>query len=135
MLKLIFVGLGGALGAVLRYELDGLIMSDTVSTFPWGTLAVNLLGCFIIGIAYKIFFYELLHAHFQNLIVTGFLGALTTFSSYSYATLMLFEQGRIYIGLINLLFNNVFGILFAFLGAQITERIIVRHSGQKFKED
>lgn len=124
MLKLIYVGIGGALGAVLRYEVDGLIMGDTLHTFPWGTLAVNLIGCFIIGIFYKVFYYELLHAHFKNFIVTGFLGALTTFSSYSYATLMLFEHGRIYMGLFNLLMNNVLGIFLAFAGARITHKII-----------
>jgi len=124
MLKLIYVGIGGALGAVLRYELDSLIMTDNLHTFPWGTLAVNLIGCFIIGIFYKVFYYELLHAHFKNLIVTGFLGALTTFSSYSYATLMLFEHGRVYMGLSNLLLNNVLGIFFAYIGARGTDIII-----------
>jgi len=127
MLKLLFVGIGGALGAVLRYELDNLIMGGDHHTFPWGTLAVNLVGCFIIGISYKVFYYELLHAHLKNLIITGFLGALTTFSSYSYATLMLFEQGRMNLGLANLLFNNVFGIFFAFLGSRLTGDIINKY--------
>ena len=125
MLKLMFVGIGGAMGAVLRYELDALIIKDGFTDFPWGTLTVNLIGCFIIGVAYKIFEEELLHHHFQSFSVTGFLGALTTFSSYSYATLMLFEQGRVYLAFTNLLLNNVLGILFAFIGAKITSRLVV----------
>lgn len=126
MLRLMIVGIGGALGAVCRYELDIFIVGKATG-FPWDTLFVNLLGCFIIGIAYKIFYYELLHSGIQNFIVTGFLGALTTFSSYSYATLMLFEQGKVYAALINLLLNNVLGILFAFIGATVTTKVIVRH--------
>ncbi len=124
MIKFIIIGLGGSIGAVLRYELDNLIINATNTNFPWGTLGVNLIGCFVIGLSYKVFYYELLHNHFQKLIVTGFLGALTTFSSYSYATLMLFEKGNINLGLLNLLLNNVFGILFAYFGAQIAEKII-----------
>lgn len=125
MLKLMFVGIGGAMGAVLRYELDALIIKDGFTDFPWGTLIVNLIGCFIIGIAYKIFELELLHHHVQSFSVTGFLGALTTFSSYSYATLMLFEQGRVYSAFANLLLNNVLGILLAFIGAKITSKLVV----------
>lgn len=127
MLKLLFVGIGGAFGAVLRYELDALIIKDGFTGFPWGTLVVNLIGCFIIGIAYKIFEYELLHHHLQSFSVTGFLGALTTFSSYSYATLMLFEHGKVYLAFTNLLLNNILGILFAFIGAKVTSKIIMKY--------
>lgn len=116
MLKLIYVGIGGALGVVLRYELDSLIMTDNLHTFPWGTLVVNLIGCFIIGIFYKVFYYELLHAHFKNLIVTGFLGALTTFSSYSLHTLNLFEENKFKEGLTNLFLHNFLGIFMVFTG-------------------
>lgn len=116
MLKLFFVGIGGAIGALLRYEIDLYVGSK--ANLPLDTLVVNLIGCFLIGAFYRVFSYELLNANLRELIITGFLGALTTFSSYSYTTLHLLIEGSAFIGLINLFLNNTLGILLAFLGSQ-----------------
>ncbi|OQY42259.1 MAG: hypothetical protein B6227_02630 [Fusobacteriia bacterium 4572_74] len=135
MLHLIFIGVGGAAGALSRYLIDFTITNHYTMNFPLGTLIVNLIGCFIIGIAFKIFHHEIIHTRFNPFIITGFLGALTTFSSYAYTTLILFENGKYVLAVSNLLANNVLGILFAFLGAKITNYIVKKHFNHKFKGD
>lgn len=92
------VALGGALGTIARFGLSGLIASGFGETFPWGTLIVNITGCFIIG------FFSTLTAPDGRLFVsgttrqfvmTGFCGGYTTFSSFSLQTLNLIKDGQI----------------------------------------
>lgn len=87
------VALGGALGAVARYGLSGWVQHLTGGFFPYGTLAVNVLGSFIIGLALQMatgrFVWSL---EARLLLTTGFCGALTTFSTFSYETLALLED-------------------------------------------
>lgn len=84
MLPLLAVALGGALGSVCRYLLAGAVQSWLGLAFPYGTLAVNVLGCLIIG-----FFLGTLEVHdapgpmARYLLVTGFLGGFTTYSTYA----------------------------------------------------
>ncbi|MCK5780883.1 MAG: fluoride efflux transporter CrcB [Psychrilyobacter sp.] len=134
MLHLIFIGIGGALGAVSRYLIDFFITNNYPGELPLGTLAVNLVGCLIIGIVFVIFYHDIIHTRFNPFIITGFLGALTTFSSYAYATLLLIEKGNFLLAGINLLANNLFGVLFAFLGAKFTTYIIKKHFLHLYKE-
>ena len=88
MTPVISVALGGALGAVLRY-LVGLAVA-----FPMGTLAVNVLGSFLIGLVWVIFAARGLQA-WLPFVMTGVLGGFTTFSAFSLDTLRLVEAGRI----------------------------------------
>lgn len=87
-MTLVAVGLGGALGAVLRY-LVGLAVA-----FPLGTLTVNVVGSLIIGIIWAVFNAKGLQA-WLPLVMTGFLGGFTTFSAFSLDTLRLVEAGRL----------------------------------------
>lgn len=127
MLKSIFIGVGGGIEAVLRYFIDSTITQNYIMHFPLGTLTVNLVGCFFIGVAFKIFYHEIIHIKFNPFIITGFLGALTTFSSYAYTTLILIEKKFYLMAGLNILVNNIFGILFAYLGLEITNFIIRKH--------
>jgi CrcB protein len=135
MLHYIFIALGGALGATSRYLIDLYISSHISISFPIGTLLANLIGCFIIGISFRIFHHDIIHNKFNPFIITGFLGALTTFSSYAYATLVLFEDGRYLAAGGNLLLNNIFGILFAYLGARLTNYLVKEYFPHRFKGD
>jgi len=135
MLHYIFIAFGGAIGATSRYLIDLYISQHFPINFPLGTLLANLVGCFIIGIAFKIFHHDILHSKYNPFIITGFLGALTTFSSYAYTTLVLIEKSSYLLAGINLLANNIFGILFAFLGAKFTNYIVKKHFFHKFKGD
>lgn len=96
MLKLAFVALGGALGAVCRY-LAGNVVSKTLgSALPWGTFAINIVGCFCMGLLMTVIVErELLGAGWRLFLCVGLLGGFTTFSSFGYETLMLLAEGNV----------------------------------------
>lgn len=89
------VAVGGALGAVGRYAVVAYVVPVTANRFPWGTLAVNVLGCFLVGIAYvAIVEKALLSSEWRLLLMTGFLGAFTTFSAFALEALQLWQHGQ-----------------------------------------
>ncbi len=105
MSNLIFIALGGAGGALARYGLFVLVHGDEPVRFPWATLAVNALGSLAIGIAYVLIVERgMLHPDWRHIAMIGFLGAFTTFSTFSLEALALFESGR---GLVALTYVGV----------------------------
>lgn len=94
MIQAFLVAVGGAIGSVLRYYVGQLALRIAGPAFPWGTLTVNVVGCFIIGV-----FAEMIVRRFDAspelrlLLITGFLGGLTTFSSFSLDAILLCERG------------------------------------------
>ncbi|WP_028744556.1 fluoride efflux transporter CrcB [Rhizobium mesoamericanum] len=94
MIQAILVAVGGAIGSVLRYYVSQWALKLAGPGFPWGTLTVNVVGCFVIGV-----FAEMILKRFDAspelrlLLITGFLGGLTTFSSFSLDAITLFERG------------------------------------------
>jgi CrcB protein len=90
----LFVGIGGFLGAISRYFISLWITKSVSLSFPLGTLVVNVAGSFLIGLA-VIFFQNHLSSEYRALVITGFLGALTTFSTFSYESVMLLERGEV----------------------------------------
>jgi len=87
------VAVGGALGAVLRYGLSGWVQGVTGAFFPWGTLAVNVLGSFILGAGLHLGTERFLFStEARLLLTTGFCGSLTTFSTFSFETYSLLEE-------------------------------------------
>jgi CrcB protein len=118
MPKLVLIGLGGCLGAVARYLLSGLahrIAGD--STFPSGTLFVNVIGCLLIGMAMGLIEDRgLLGPSLRFLFVVGFLGAFTTFSSFGYETVELFKDSQVVSAGLNIILNVTVGIGAVILG-------------------
>jgi fluoride exporter len=110
--KLIYIGAGGFIGAVLRYLISSYVQDVSKSTgIPYGTLAVNVLGSFIIGILF--FFIEskgALSPQTRAFLLVGILGALTTFSTFSIETLNLLMEGAIPQAIINLTANITLGL-------------------------
>ncbi|MDP1676544.1 MAG: fluoride efflux transporter CrcB [Bacteroidota bacterium] len=97
MEKLVFIGLGGFLGSIARYGLTSLVQTKTESLFPYGTMLVNILGCFIIGLLMTLFQERIVVS--QNVrffLIIGILGGFTTFSSFSYDTFAMMKSGNFF---------------------------------------
>jgi CrcB protein len=93
-MKLLFViGTGSFLGGIFRYLLSLLIQTKTTANFPFGTLTVNIIGCFLIGMVIAIFEKGQISPAWQLFLTTGLLGGFTTFSAFSSETFMLFREG------------------------------------------
>jgi CrcB protein len=88
------IALGGALGAVARYGLGGWVQSFVDTTFPMGTLVVNILGSFVLGLFLPLFESLAWSPEVRTLVTIGFLGAFTTYSTFSYETVVLLEGGE-----------------------------------------
>lgn len=109
------VALGGALGALTRYGVNLLALRLGADLFPWGTWTVNLLGCFLIGVAVP--FVATSHTDTARLlVVTGFLGAFTTFSTFSLESLTLWTSGRPGLAALNVLGSVGAGLVCVVLG-------------------
>jgi len=109
---------GGALGAVARYVLSTTIMDKIGANFPYGTLLVNVLGSFLMGFLAMFLVERIgLDPLLRLGLFVGFLGAFTTFSTFSMETMNLFEQGYHVRALINMLVNVLFSVLAVWLGA------------------
>lgn len=91
---LIYVALGGAVGAVARYGLSGLVQGRAGSGFPWGTLAVNVVGSLLLGLMVKLFQSSTATPELRAAVTIGLLGAFTTFSTFTYETVALLQHGE-----------------------------------------
>ncbi len=116
MQKILFIALGGSIGALLRYILSQYIGSLNVSAFPYGTFLVNLIGCFFVGCFYTIFERISYLSEFRAFFVIGLLGAFTTFSTYMMESFNLFQDSEILLGLLNIILSNIFGLFCIILG-------------------
>ena len=108
------IGLFGAVGAIARFLLDGVVSARADSSLPWGTLVVNLTGAFALG-----FVTGKLSGDAQLLVGTGLLGGYTTFSTWMFETHRLGEDGELRAGVVNLLGSLILGILAVWLGRSL----------------
>jgi CrcB protein len=118
----IFIALGGATGACLRYFLSQLMLQWCGKGFPFGTLLVNIVGSFFLGFLYSLLEHGQLEAAlWRTTVGIGFLGALTTFSTFSVDTLMLFQQGLWFKAALNVTLNIMCCLFAAWLGTQLVK--------------
>lgn len=120
MMNIVFVGLGGFIGASTRYLISLYASKLFTSKIPIGTLTVNILGSLIIGIVMELTLKtSLISPHMKLFLTTGFLGGLTTFSTFSYETMELIEKGELLLAIFNIALNLLLSLGGAILGRRI----------------
>lgn len=118
-MKYLFIGFGGFLGTIARYWLSGLVGQRFGEVFPWGTLIVNVTGSFAIGLIAAMSDPDgrfLVHPNIRQFIMIGVLGGYTTFSSFSFQTLLLIRQGEWFYAGGNILFSVCLCLTAVWLG-------------------
>lgn len=119
----LMVVIGGALGSLARFAVATLLLGRWGSRFPYGTLAVNVSGCFLIGWLMTLPSMRLTDAvPLRLLLVTGFLGGFTTFSAFGYETAVLIRQGSTSAAAINILSNVLAGLAAVLAGITLGGR-------------
>jgi fluoride exporter len=116
MQQIILIAVGGSLGAVARWGLSTYISQSTNGSFPWGTLIINLTGSFLIGMFMELFDRAMIPSEWRSFITIGFLGAYTTFSTYTLESVNLLRDGELRLATVNILSSNVVGIISVVLG-------------------
>ena len=125
MVRLLLVGLGGFAGTVARYWLSGVIARRYGETFPYGTLAVNALGCFVIGFLFYLFYDRgLTTPTARSVVLIGLIGGFTTFSSYGLQTFTLLRDGEMFLALTNIVASNVACLVLVWLGYTLAKVIV-----------
>jgi len=125
MTKLFLIGLGGFAGALLRYGVSGLIQNLSKSiAFPYGTLAVNLLGCLAIGFLSQLAeSYGVFSSEARAFVLVGLLGAFTTYSTFANETVNLARDGQGSLSLVNLGLHIFLGLAAVWLGRVIVNSL------------
>ena len=126
MIQILLIGIGGAIGALSRYTLSNLISKSFQTNFPLGTLGVNLLGCFLIGLAWQFSEHYSIEKNIRLFFFVGLLGAFTTFSTFGLETLHLFKDGYMKEALLNIVLNNILGIVLVLTGIYIYKLIFIK---------
>jgi fluoride exporter len=118
--KLLGLALLGAIGTLARYGLGGIVQRHAGSSFPWGTLAVNAVGCFAFGIIWSLVSERsLLRGEARTIVLIGFLGAFTTFSSFAFETVQMLRDGQWIRAVANVGLQNFIGLTALLVGAGV----------------
>ncbi len=124
MMQLVAIAAGGAVGALGRFWVSTAVYAWLGREFPWGTLSVNLIGSFIMGLLYVLFIERLaVGPEWRAAVLVGFLGAFTTFSTFSIETVNLVEQGENLRALLNVAGSAAFCVVAAWLGLYLGRQL------------
>ncbi|VAW38346.1 Fluoride ion transporter CrcB [hydrothermal vent metagenome] len=124
MKTIIFLAIGGTAGTLLRYWLSVLVQSTSKGTLPIGTFTVNMLGCFLFGAVWSLAEGRIvLSPHMRLLILVGFMGAFTTFSTFAFESGSLLRETQFTAAIINILAQNVVGIIVLLAGIALGRAI------------
>ncbi len=123
-LKLLLIAVFGAIGTLARYGLQGLIQTRIGSTFPYGTLVVNLTGCFFLGLLGQIMLNRMIVSpELRMAIAIGFFGGYTTFSSFGWETAKMLEAGEWLWASTYVAASVVFGLALSVTGIRLAGRL------------
>lgn len=118
MTNVVLVFLGGGLGAAARYLMQGAVYKVTGSSFPYGTISVNVLGCFIIGLLMAGFEERFaVNPSLRIFLTIGILGGFTTFSSFSFETIALMRDGQLLAASLNVILSVVICLAATYVGS------------------
>jgi len=124
MTQILAIAAGGSIGAVMRYLVSTGVYNYLGRGFPYGTLAVNVLGSLLMGLLYELFLQRLsVSPEVRAVLLVGFLGAFTTFSTFSIETITLIEQGYLLKAVGNILASVILCVVAAWLGLQLARQI------------
>ena len=120
MPRIIWIGLAGFGGTLLRYWLSGAVAKRYGETFPYGTLAVNAFGCLLAGALFYLMYERFLTSPtVRSMVFIGLLGGFTTFSSFGLQTFALLRDGEILLAFINIAASNVAGLFLVWAGYRL----------------
>jgi CrcB protein len=119
---LLFVGAGGFFGAISRFVIATYVQKLSGSFFPYGTLSVNILGSFIIGFA-AMFFAQTVQPEYKAFVITGFLGALTTFSTFSLENVNMLQDGEFTSFGLNIFLNVTLTIIATIVAVMLFKKL------------
>ncbi|GAU09905.1 fluoride efflux transporter CrcB [Desulfoplanes formicivorans] len=123
-MKFLFIALAGGLGALCRYVLAGVVQEMAGQSFPLGTAIVNILGCFLFGFIVTLIDERMaLPPGIKPYVLTGFMGAFTTFSTYAFETASLIRYSQWLLATANVLGQTVLGLVFLFVGMFVARAI------------
>ena len=119
-MKMLFViGTGSFFGGILRYLLSQFVQSKFLSAFPFGTLTVNIIGCFLIGLVFGLTDRGTLTPEWRLFLATGLIGGFTTFSAFSFETVGLLRDGQLLYATAYIVGTVIIGLLATFIGISI----------------
>ena len=124
ILKVLFVFIGGGIGALSRYGLSGFIYKNISINFPFGTLAVNFIALFLLGIFWGFVDHFSFSSSFNVFFVIGFIGGFSTLASYLFETLQMLEDGQLSWSLLNVLATNILGFIALIIGIYFSKSIL-----------
>jgi len=124
MTQFLYISVGAILGANLRFFVSLWASQQFGVGFPFGTLLVNVVGCFVIGLFYGLGETRItITPELRLFVVIGFLGAFTTFSSFGNETVNLVRSGDLWLALLNVAGNNLLGLLVVVTGAALARML------------
>ena len=124
MHKLLLIALGGLLGTLCRYGLSTWMEARSHSSFPYGTLAVNLVGCFLAGLLFPLLEQAAVAPELRLAVFSGFLGGFTTFSAYGLQTVVMAHGGMVGMAALNVFVSNVAGLAMVWLGGILSRSLM-----------